>query len=164
MAIYVLQAPARVAADTSGNVYVVGNGSDNVFQIAPGGAITEIIDTTGDGVGNALDSPSGVALALSGNVYAVGGQSNNAFEITPGGTIAEIVDATGDGTGNTRGDPNSVAVDASGNVYLAGRSSNNVFRIAGSPHLPVPSLSPLGVATLALSLAGLVGLTAKRRR
>jgi hypothetical protein len=48
--------------------------------------ITEIIDSTGDGGGNALNEPGAVAVDSSGNV----------FKITPGGAITEIIDATGD--------------------------------------------------------------------
>ena len=44
--------------DVSGNVFVAGSLSDNVFEITPGGFITKIIDETGDGSGNnALDQP-----------------------------------------------------------------------------------------------------------
>ena len=46
-----------MAVDGNGNVYVAGYISDNAFKITPGGVITQIIDSTGDGVGNTLDSP-----------------------------------------------------------------------------------------------------------
>jgi hypothetical protein len=57
--------------------------------------ITEIIDSTGDGGGNALNEPGAVAVDSSGNVY-VAANSDNVFKITPGGAITEIIDATGD--------------------------------------------------------------------
>jgi len=60
-----------------------GRGSDNAFKIAPGGAITEIIDATGDGTGNTLDETWGVAVDSSGNVYVGGRGSDNAFKIAP---------------------------------------------------------------------------------
>ena len=141
--------------DSSGNVYISGNGSDNAFQITAGGTITEIIDATGDGAGNTLDSLDGVAVDASGNVYVAANLSDNAFQITPGGTITQIIDATGDGVGNTLDFPAGVAVDASGNVYVAGRDSDNVFRISEAP--PVPSLSPLAIALL-VALMGAAGI------
>ena len=91
--------------------------------------ITEIIDTTGDGLGNTLDYPWAIAVDGSGNVYVTGTNSDNAFQITPGGAITEIIDATGDGLGNPLDWPAGVAVDGSGNVYLTCQNSNNAFKI-----------------------------------
>ncbi len=41
---HLLQDAAGLALDASGNVYVVGNSTGNMFRIAPDGVITEIID------------------------------------------------------------------------------------------------------------------------
>ena len=68
-------------SDAAGNVYVVGFNSRNVFKIEPSGAITEIIDSTGDGAGNTLSQPEVAAVSGSGDVYLAGGGSDNAFEI-----------------------------------------------------------------------------------
>ena len=97
-----LNAAAGIAVDVSGNVYVAGRRSANAFRIGPGGAITEIIDATGDGAGNTLDAAFGIAVDGSGNVYVTGQNNDNAFQITPGGVITEIIDATGDGAGPGR--------------------------------------------------------------
>jgi hypothetical protein len=81
-----------IAADYSGNVYVAGNGSDNVFKIATPGTcstsgtpctITEIIDETGDGGGNTLYYPWDVAADSAHNVYVTGTLSENAFKMEP---------------------------------------------------------------------------------
>ena len=50
-----LDEASGVAIDESGNAYVSGFASDNVFRITPEGIITEIIDESGDGRGNTLD-------------------------------------------------------------------------------------------------------------
>ncbi|MEZ5215136.1 MAG: SBBP repeat-containing protein [Ilumatobacteraceae bacterium] len=52
-------APYRVTVDSSGNVYVAGQGSNNVFRVSPGGGVTEIIDSTGDGAGTRCPTPMG---------------------------------------------------------------------------------------------------------
>ena len=44
-----LESPQIIAVDGSGNVFVTGDSSDNVFKITPDGTITEIIDASGDG-------------------------------------------------------------------------------------------------------------------
>ena len=58
-----------------------------ILTAAPtmGRAVTEIIDSTGDGAGNQLIDTIAVAVDGSGNVYVTGGISDNAFKITPGG-------------------------------------------------------------------------------
>jgi len=131
-----LDSPFHVATDSSGNVFVVGGDSDNVFKITPSGTITEIIDSTGDG-SNALGTPLDVATDSSGNVFVTGSNTNNVFQIsTPGScktsggtpcTITEIIDAAGDGS-NALDSPLDVATDSSGNVFVTG--SGNVFQIS----------------------------------
>jgi hypothetical protein len=115
--------------DSSGNLYVAGFLSNNVFKITPGGSITEIIDGTGDGAGKALEGSFHVAVDLSNNVYVTGALSNNVFQITPGGTITEIIDTTGDGAGQALVYPRGVATDANSNVYVVGAFSDNAFQI-----------------------------------
>ena len=54
--------------------------------------VTEIIDSTGDGMGNGLDSPTDIAVDGSGNAFVVGPFSLNAFMIESAGSVAEIID------------------------------------------------------------------------
>jgi len=125
-----LDAPlAGVATDLSGNVFVTGFFSDNVFKITPGGVITQIMDSTGDGSGNELDQPFGVATDSSGNVFVVGHASDNVFKITPSGVITQIIDRTGDGSGNELIFPWAITTDPSGNVFVTGQISHNIFKI-----------------------------------
>jgi sugar lactone lactonase YvrE len=126
----VLDEAKGIAVDSTGNVYVAGYESDNVFRITPGGVITEIIDGTGDGMGNLLDRPERMTTDADGNVYVVGGMSRNAFRITPGGVITEIIDSTGDGIASTLSTPVHIAVDSTGNVYVTSFNGGNLFEIA----------------------------------
>ncbi|MBL1215817.1 MAG: hypothetical protein HND52_20790 [Ignavibacteriae bacterium] len=124
-----LNDPLGLALDGSGNIYVSGVLSDNVFRITPGGTITELVDWTGDGLGNMLVGPTDIAVDGSGNVYVACLVSDNAFKITPAGVITELIDATGDGLGNTLHNCVGISVDGSGNVYVSGRLSDNAFKI-----------------------------------
>ncbi|MEE9339587.1 MAG: SBBP repeat-containing protein [Methylococcaceae bacterium] len=145
--------PDALAVDSSGNVYVTGSESDNVFKITTPDTcsttgtpctITQIIDDTGDGT-NELDGPNALAVDSSDNVYVSGhlryastsASTNNVFKIiTPdtcstGGTpctITEIIDSSGDGT-NDLIRPNTLAVDSSDNIYVTGGVSSNAFKI-----------------------------------
>ena len=73
-----LSFPYGLVVDSSGNVFVAGAGSDNGFQITPGGTITEIIDETGDYLSNVLDAPRTIAVNADG-VYIPGFYSDNVF-------------------------------------------------------------------------------------
>lgn len=73
--------------DSLGNVYVAGTYSDNVFRITPGGTITEIMDSTGDGIGNELNFPSGIAIDSEDNIYITSLSGSNVFQISDGGVI-----------------------------------------------------------------------------
>jgi sugar lactone lactonase YvrE len=144
--------PTEVAIDTDDDVYVLGTGSDNAFRItAPGDCrtsapraenlcvITEIVDSTGDGMGNPLTDPAGLATTTGDVVYVSGRGSNNVFRIPPGpdGLVTEIIDATGDGMGNGLSSPIGLAADSEGNVYVAGSLSDNVFQITPDDDIAV---------------------------
>jgi len=143
-----LNGPDGITVDSLGNVYVTGYYSDNAFKIsAPvdcstGGTactITEIIDVTGDGLGNDLKRPWNIAVDSNNvNVYVGGEFSHNVFKISApdtcstGGTpciITEIIDGDGDGLGNKLQDISVVAVDSKDNVYVGGWDTHNVFKI-----------------------------------
>lgn len=91
--------------------------------------VTEIIDSTGDGMGHPLYGPGDVTVDSGGNVYVPGHLSDNAFKVEPDGTITQLIDASGDGTGHILDGPSGVAVDAAGNVFVCGFVSRNAFRI-----------------------------------
>ena len=78
-----LERPPGITVDGSGNVYVTGTGSHNAFKITSGGAITQIIDTAGDGAGNSLIRARGIAVDGLGKVYVTGETTDNVFEIGP---------------------------------------------------------------------------------
>lgn len=126
----VLSFPFGVATGGNGNVYVSGLDSHNVFEVAPGGTISEIIDVTGAGLGAALAGPSELAVDALGNVYVIGEASDNAFRITPGGTITEIIDPLGDGAGSFLDFPTDIVVDSNGDAYVSSRANSNVFHIS----------------------------------
>lgn len=130
-----LSGSAEVAVDpATGNVYVAGFKSQNVFEITPGGVITEIIDESGAGTCATLVSPVGVAVDATSNVYVTGYSSDNVFQITPGGVITEILNAIGVGGVNVLEAPAGVVFEpVSGNLYVAGYGSDNVFEVDTTP-------------------------------
>ncbi len=91
----------------------------------------EIIDQTGDGLGNTYQGSAEHSIAVdgAGNVY-VGSTNDKVFKIAPDTTITMILDAAGDGNGNTLMDPGGLAVDQAGNLFVVGKHSDNVFRVS----------------------------------
>jgi len=132
-----LTQPAGVTASPSGNVYVAGELSNNVFRIAPGGAITEVL-----GPASGILAPMEIAVDAAENLYVVCVDTREVVKVTPGGTVTRLITIAGDGV-NPLFRPHGVAVAASGNVYVTGFNSDNAFRI-----------TPAGVITQIIGPAG----------
>jgi len=127
-----------MVADAAGNLFLVGNQSDNAFRVEPDGDIVEIIDSTGDGVA-ALGTPYGISVVPSGSVFVAGYNTDNVFEITPGGVITELMTVVGDGTHAFDG-PTDIVSDACGNLFVNAYNSDNVFRVSWPAAAPDFSL------------------------
>ncbi|HUO59097.1 MAG TPA: hypothetical protein VMU24_00420 [Candidatus Acidoferrales bacterium] len=140
-----LNAPAGVAADSAGNVYISDTGNQVVRQVSPSGIITTIAGTgqighTGDGglaTQATLSSPQGLALDKDGNLL-IAESGNHVIRkwIASSGVIQTIA---GNGNGGYNGDyfaaasaqldaPSDVKVGSSGNIYIAD-TGNHVIRM-----------------------------------
>jgi len=87
-------APAGIAVDSTGNVYVTDSGNYTVRKVTPGGVVTTFAGTVGhsawtDGTGTAASftQVGGLAIDPSGNLY-VG--DTLVREITPGGKVTTL--------------------------------------------------------------------------
>jgi len=97
-------------------------------SLASGQVITEILDSSGDGV-HEMHSPWDIVVDEVGNAYVSAVASDNVFRVAPDGTVTQVLDASGDGQGNLLDRPRGLAVHGR-DLYVAGESTNNVFRIA----------------------------------
>jgi len=152
--------PSGIAVDSADNIYVaacpISPQSEGVFRITPAGVVTQVLDSTGDGL-NSANCPVGVAVDSADNVYVATFLSDNVFQISPSGVVTEVLNASG-GDGAVLMGPMGVAMDADDTVYVTGHLSDNVFALpavggvqvildAGGGGTGTPLQGPFGVAT-----------------
>ncbi len=124
--------PTAVAVDRDGRV--IAGGLFDVIRFDPeAGSAEQLLDATGDGLGNGMTDVEAIATAPSGDVWTAAWISNNVFRVSPTGFVTEVLDVLGTGTslGNPQelGQPTDLVVDAQGNVFVSGFGKANVFRI-----------------------------------
>lgn len=162
--------PHGVAADGSGNVYVVDTASATIRKITSDGAVTTLAGSPGkggtnDGIGSAarfslyyvdfspLLGPYGVAADDAGVVYVADTGNYTIRKITPDGFVTTLAGGprqagTNDGTGSAArfSYPYAVAVDSEGNVYVGDTGSATIRKI-----------TPVGTVTTIAGSPGRIG-------
>ncbi len=151
-----LQYPAGIGRDSSGNLYVADASSNTILKITSAGVVTTFAGSSGsagsqDGAGTSarFNQPGGVAVDASGNVYVADTGNATVRMITRDGVVATLAGSAAsrgsrDGTGTAAlfSQPTGIAVDAVGNVYVADSVNATVRKItqvgavttlAGSP-------------------------------
>jgi uncharacterized protein (TIGR03437 family) len=141
-----LFAPAGLAMDSSGNLYISDNKNNRIRKVTSAGVITTVVDSNGNPgfAGNGglatqahLTGPRGLAMDGNGALYIADTGSNMIRKVVAG-TITLVAGSTnglpgfsGDGGQATNAQlhgPTSVAVDTCGNVYIAD-ATNGVVRM-----------------------------------
>ncbi len=159
-ALALLEYPAGVAEDASGNLYVADASSDTIRKIASDGTITTLAGSAGvagstDGGGSAarFSQPGGVAIDGGGNVYVADTGNATIRKIAPDGTVTTLAGSAstrgsqdGTGSGATFNQPGGIALDSAGNLYVADAMNDTVRKI-----------TPAGVVTTLAGTAGTRG-------
>ena len=138
-----------VAADGSGNTYIVDNENNRIRKVNSAGVISTFAGSgtagfSGDGgaaTAATLNHPMGVSVDGSGNLYIADGNNQRIRKVNPSGVISTIAGSattggfSGDGGAATLAQlnaPNGVAIDASGNIYIADESNNRIRKVSTS--------------------------------
>lgn len=175
-----LDAPASVAVDAAGNLYIADRHNQRIRVVGTNGTITTFAGSgtpgfsggfAGDGAAAtaaALSRPSGVSVDSAGNVYIADANNQRVRTVTAG----VITTAFGNGSQGFSGDggrpdaasldtPKSVAIDSNGNFALAD-SMNHRIRSAADATIAFAS-SAVGTSSatqgITLTNAGSVDLT-----
>jgi sugar lactone lactonase YvrE len=153
-------APAGMALDSTGNVYVADYGNALIRKITPAGEVSTYAGMTphfgsADGTGSAASFryPRGIAADASGNVY-VADSNHTIRKITAAGVVSTLAGFAGlpgsrDGTGTTAQFflPKGLGADSTGNLYVADSGNYTVRRV-----------TPAGVVSTFAGTAGSPGL------
>ncbi len=133
-----LSAPAGVAFDTLGNLFIPDN--NRIRKVATNGIITTVAGTgsicpgptspCGDG-GPADDArfwdPVATAVDTSGNLFIADYYTQRIRKVDTNGIITTLTGSNGELAG-----PTGVAVDTMDNVFIADRQSNRVLKVNSS--------------------------------
>ncbi len=126
-------APAGVAVDAVGNVYVADTKNNTIRKITAGGSVTTLAGVagqtgSGDGAGGSarFNGPYAVAVDGPGNVYVADFFNATIRKIDTSGTVTTLAGSAGhvgfaDGPGAVArfNQPYGLTVDGSGNIYVA---------------------------------------------
>jgi sugar lactone lactonase YvrE len=142
-------APAALATDRNGNLYIADQGNQRIRMVDTSGTITTIAGTgvagfSGDGgpaTDAEIDTPTGLAVDSSGAVYVSDSMNHRVRKIDTSGTITTYA---GDGSGVYGGDggpatsaglryPEGLAFDrVRGNLFIADSGTNRVREVDSS--------------------------------
>ena len=154
-------APAGIARDASGTLFVTDSLSHTLRKISSNGAVTTLAGSAGvagsaDGTGASarFNYPTGVAADPAGNIYVADSGNNTVRKITSTGVVTTIAGTAGtrgslDGTGSAArfNNPTGLALGSSGELYLADTDNSTIRKI-----------TPAGVVTTLAGLPTIAGL------
>ena len=123
-----LSAPAGLAVDGKGDVWVTNSGESRVIEYSASGKKLRQFGRTGSADGQ-LDDPTAIAVDASGNVYVADTGNNRVEEFN---TASKFVRAYSTANGTALDSPQGVAVDGKGNVYVADTENNRVVEYSAT--------------------------------
>lgn len=107
-AIALFNAPAGIAVDTSGNLYVADSLNNNIRKISATGIVTTLagvgastnVSQNGLGADAPFSSPKDIAIDSSGNLYVTeGNASSKIYKVTPAQNVTTLADLQADFAG-----------------------------------------------------------------
>ena len=128
-------APAGIAVDNAGTVYVADTGNGRIRKITPAGVVTTLLGTYG--YAEWFNNPLGIVVDSTGNLLIVEQYSNVISKLTPSGLKTTLAGYNYYYSGNTDGtgtdarfyNPRGMAMDGAGNLYVADSANHTIRKV-----------------------------------
>jgi len=120
-------APAAIALDSFGDVFLANQRGNSVSELVASSGYTTGLNLAPSGAG--LDHPNSIALDDSGNVFVTNGASNSVSELTESNGYATGLNFAPGGAGFAN--PSVLALDGSGNAFAI-NTNNSVSELVSS--------------------------------
>ena len=140
-----LNAPAGVAVDASGDIFISDDTNNRIRKVNPSGVITTVAGTgsagySGDGgpaTSAQLRGPTDVVVDSAGNLYVADAGNSRVRKVSSSGTITTVAGNGGSGYSGDGGpatsaalaSPVGVSLDTGGNLYIADFGNNTVRKV-----------------------------------
>ena len=123
--------PARIAIDSSNNLYVVSSGTSYIRKITPSAIVTTLTNYGANFNGN-----TSIALNANGNIYFTEPNFYDVKKVTSAGVITTLAgtyknqgDQDGPGTTAQFSSPGGIILDPSGNLFVLDLGNRTVRKI-----------------------------------
>lgn len=137
-----LNNPAAVFRDATGNLYIADAGNNRIQKWASGASSGSTVAGSSSGssgsTASLLNNPSGLFLDASGNIYIADGGNNRIQKWTSGASSGTTVAGSSSGTAGSTvsllNSPTSVWLDGLGYLYICDANNNRIQRwYSGAP-------------------------------
>ncbi|MDB5102137.1 MAG: hypothetical protein JWM80_6558 [Cyanobacteria bacterium RYN_339] len=137
-----LLAPAGLARDAAGNMFVADAAAHLIRKTAPDGSVSTIAGSgtpgfaDGQGAAASFNAPAGIAVDSAGNLIVADAGNHAIRKISPAGEVTTLAGTgatgfkDGAGAGAAFASPQGVGVGRDGTVYVADTGNHRVRKLA----------------------------------